>query len=92
MFTALTFGFCALVMEGPTRDQNIRPDIQYPAVGIGIAAGNRCRVQLVLAANTATLAIPINGGYHQFKVGNVDSSSAVIWIDDQSFTIPRPSF
>lgn len=92
MFTALTFGLCALIIEGQTSDPITRPDIAYPAVGIGIVARNRCRVELVLAADSGTPGIPINGRYHQFKVGKVDSSSAVIWIDEQSFTIPRPSF
>jgi hypothetical protein len=78
MFTALTFGLCALIIEGHASDPITRPDIGYPAVGIGIVAGNRCRLQLVLAANSGTPGIPINGGYHQFKVGKVDSSSAVI--------------
>jgi hypothetical protein len=91
MFTALIFGLCALVIEGRPGDQ-IGPAIQYPAIGIGVASGNRCRVELVLAANTVTPGIPINGGFHRFKVGEVDASSAVLWIDEQSFTIPRPSF
>jgi hypothetical protein len=91
MFTALIFGLCALVIEGRPGDP-IGPAAQYPAVGIGIVSANRCRVQLVLAANTVTPGIPINGGFHRFKVGEVDTSSAVLWVDEKSFTIPRPSF
>jgi hypothetical protein len=92
MFATLTFGLCALVLEGLTDDPIRGPAIQYPAVGIGVVAGNRCRVELVLAADTITPGIPINGGAHRFKVGLVDHSSAVIWVDEQPFNIPRPSF
>ncbi len=92
MFTALTFGLCALVLEGLASDPIRGPAIQYPAVGIGVVAGNRCRVELVLAADTITPGIPINGRPHRFKVGPVDHSSAVILVDEQTFNIPRPSF
>ena len=92
MFTALIFGLCALVLEGLPDDPIRGPAIQYPAVGIGVVAGNRCRVELVLAADTITPGIPINGKAHRFKVGPVDHSSAVIWVDEQPFNIPRPSF
>jgi hypothetical protein len=46
----------------------------------------------MLAADTATPGIPMNGKAHRFKVGPVDHSSAVIWVDEQPFNIPRPSF
>jgi hypothetical protein len=92
MFIALTFGLCAMVLEGLASDPITGPAIQYPAVGIGTVRGSRCRVELVLAADTVTPGIPINGGVHRFKIGPVDSSSAVILVDDQPFNIPRPSF
>jgi hypothetical protein len=92
MFTALIFGLCAMVLEGLGTDPLRGPAIGYPAVGIGVVAGNRCRVEFVLAAETITPRIPINGRAHRFKVGPVDSSSAVIWVDEQPFNIPRPSF
>jgi hypothetical protein len=92
MFTALTFGLCALVLEGLEGDPIRGPAVEYPAVGVGVVVGNRCRVQLVLAADTTTPGIPMNGRPHRFRVGKVDHSSAVIWVDDQLFTIPRPSF
>jgi hypothetical protein len=92
MFTALTFGLCALVLEGLGDDPIRGRAVQYPAVGIGVVAGNRCRVELVLAADTITPAIPINGRAYRFKVGPVDHTSAAIWVDGQPFNIPRPSF
>jgi hypothetical protein len=45
-----------------------------------------------LAPNTITPGIAMNGRVHRFKVGEVDSSSAVIWINEEPFNIPRPSF
>jgi hypothetical protein len=92
MFTALAFGLCAMVLEGLANEPIGGPAIQYPAVGIGTVVGNRCRKELVLAADTITPGIPINGRAYRFKVGTVDHSSAVIWVNDQQFTIPRPSF
>jgi hypothetical protein len=92
MFTSLAFGLCAMVLEGLASDPIKGPAVQYPAVGIGIVNGSRCRVELVLAADTITPGLPINGGVHWFKIGTVDSSSAVIWVDDHRFNIPRASF
>jgi hypothetical protein len=92
MFTSLAFGLCALVLEGLANDPIRGPAINYPAVGIGTVVGNRCRVEFVLAAETITPGIPIGGRSYRFKVGRVDSSSAVIWVDEQPFNIPRPSF
>jgi hypothetical protein len=93
MFTALTFGLCALMIEGLPGDPITRVDIKYPAVGIGIVAKNQCRVELFLIADTTTPGISISGGKpHRFKVEKVDHSTAVIWVDAQSFTVPRPSF
>jgi hypothetical protein len=91
MFTSLVFGLCALILEGLADDPIRGPAINYPAVGIGAVVGNRCRVELVLAADTVTPGIPVNGRPHRFKVGPVDHSGAVIWVDGQSFAIPRPS-
>jgi hypothetical protein len=90
MFTALTFGLCAMVIEG--LDGVMRPAIQYPAVGIGVVTGSQCRVELVFAPNTITPGIAVNGRIHRFKIGEMDSSSAVIWINEEPFNIPRPSF
>jgi hypothetical protein len=92
MFTSLAFGLCAMVLEGLASDPIKGPAVQYPAVGLGIVNGNRCRVELVLAADTITPGLPMNGGVHWFKIGAVDSSSAVIWVDDHRFNIPRASF
>ena len=72
MFTALTFGLCALVLEGPADDPMRGMAIQYPAVGIGTVRGNRCRIELLLAADTVTPGIPINGRAHRFRVGPVE--------------------
>jgi hypothetical protein len=92
MFTALTFGLCALIIEGLASDPIRGPGVEYPAVGIGVVAGARCRVEFVLAANSITPSIPMNGSHHRFKVGSVDSSSATLWVDHASFMIPRASF
>jgi hypothetical protein len=92
MFTALILGLCALIIEGHGNDPVRGPAIQYPAVGVGVVKGNQCRVELVLAADTITPGIPINGRAHRFKVGPVDSSAAVIWVDEQPFNVPRASF
>jgi hypothetical protein len=54
MFTSLIFGLCALILDGLADDPIRGPAINYPAVGIGAVVGNRCRVELVLAANTVT--------------------------------------
>jgi hypothetical protein len=81
-----------MVIEGLATDPIRGPAIQYPAVGIGTVTGSRCRIELVLAADTVTPGIPMNGRPHRFKVGPVDSSSAVIWVDEEPFNIPRPSF
>jgi hypothetical protein len=89
MFTILTFGLCALVIEN-AGDAAGATAMDYPAVGIGVVARNQCRVTLVLAAGKQTLAIPFNGQFHRFKVEKIDQVSALIWIDDeQSFVVPR---
>jgi hypothetical protein len=89
MFTILTFGLCALVVENPG-DAGAPTVTDYPAVAIGIVNRGQCKVSLVLADGKQTLGIPINGQFHRFKVQKIDQASAVLWIDDQqSFTIAR---
>jgi hypothetical protein len=41
-------------------------------LGIGTVVANRCRIELVLAADTITPGIRMNGRAHRFKVGPVD--------------------
>jgi hypothetical protein len=92
MFTALAFGLCALVIEGP-EDHPLRLlDLEYPVVGIGVLYRDQCRATLFLAANNHGQAIPIRGQLHQFRVEKINESSVVLWIDEKSFLVPRPSF
>jgi hypothetical protein len=91
MFTLLSFGLCALVIETPQDRVGARfVTEEYPAVGIGIVYRDQCRLTLVVAAGKQTLGLPINGQIHRFKVEKIDQASAVIWIDgEQSFVVPR---
>ena len=91
MFTALSFGLCALVIETPHDRVAVRfVADDYPAVGIGIVYRDQCRLTTVVAAGKQTLGLPINGQIHRFKVEKIDQASAVIWIDnEQSFAVPR---
>src|SRR5262249_15863973 len=91
MFTILTFGLCALVIETPQDRAGARLlSEEYPAVGIGIVDRRECRLTLVVATGKQTLGLPINGHVHRFKVEKIDQASEVIWIDnEQSFVVPR---
>jgi hypothetical protein len=91
MFTALSFGLCALVIEAqPDRAGARFAAEEYPAVGIGIVYRDQCRLTLFIAEGKQTLGIPINGQVHRFKVEKIDQASAVIWVDnEQSFVVPR---
>jgi hypothetical protein len=90
MFTVLSFGLCALVIESP-QDRIAARFLaeEYPAVGIGIVYRDQCRLTLVVAAGKQTLGLPINGQLHRFKVEKIDQASAVIFDNDQSFVVPR---
>jgi hypothetical protein len=91
MFTVLTFGLCALVIETPQDRVGARfVAEEYPVVGIGIVYRDQCRLTLGVGAGKQTLGLPINGKIHSFKVEKIDQASAVIWIDNaQSFVVPR---
>jgi hypothetical protein len=91
MFTILSFGLCALVIE--TAQDRVGARLvaeEYPAVGIGIVHRDQCRLTLVVAEGRQTLGLPINGQVHRFKVEKIGQASAVVWVDgEQSFVVPR---
>jgi hypothetical protein len=91
MFTILSFGLCALVIEAAQDRVGARfAAEEYPAVGIGIVYRDQCRLALVVAAGRQTLGLPINGQIHRFKVEKIDQASALVWVDnEQSFLVPR---
>jgi hypothetical protein len=91
MFTTLIGGLCAFVLETSNDTKEVRgPDIDYPAVAIGIVVRDQCRVSLVVGDGKSTPFLLIRGQRHAFRVAKIDEISAILWIDDdQSFAVAR---
>jgi hypothetical protein len=91
MFTTLIGGLCAFVLETSNDAREVRgPDVDYPAVAIGIVVRDQCRISLVVGDGKSTPFLLIKGQRHAFKVAKIDQTSAILWIDEnQSFAVPR---
>jgi hypothetical protein len=91
MFTTLIGGLCAFVVETGNDTKELRtPNIDYPAVAIGIVVRDQCRVSLVLGDGNSTPFLMIRGELHAFRVEKIGPTSASLRVDDnQSFAVPR---
>jgi hypothetical protein len=90
MFTILAFGLCALVLEKSNHQIQVNTMVSdYPAVGIGIIDNDKCRVSLVLQSGLPTPWLMMNRLPHTFRVEQISETSAVLWVDNDSYIIPR---
>jgi hypothetical protein len=90
MFTTLIGGLCAFVIETSNDTKRASPDLDYPAVAIGIVIRDQCAVSLVLGGGKSTPFVSLKGQLHAFRTEKIGETSAILWVDDnQSFAIPR---
>jgi hypothetical protein len=83
MFTTLIGGLCAFVLETGNDTKEVRgPNIDYPAVAIGIVVHDQCRVSLVLADGKSTPFLFIKGQSHAFRVAKINETSGLhpVWM------------